>query len=184
MSPLFHLAINWSQIGSATLDSLIWVFIGILMIAGLVGTALPVLPGTIIIFLAAVLNFAFIGPPHSIEWTGLIVLLFLVILSYIVDFAGGAVGAKWFGATKWGAIGAIVGGIVGMFFMPFGLIIGPLAGAIIAEIIFAKRSWKPATKSGVGSVVGTAGGIAGKLTIALIMIAWFFFDVFFFKAPF
>ncbi|MEM7144077.1 MAG: DUF456 domain-containing protein [Verrucomicrobiota bacterium] len=177
-------SINWSQIGGAALDSLIWVFIGTLMIAGLVGTALPVLPGTIIILLAAVLHYAFIGPPHSIEWTGFIILLLLVVLSYIVDFAGGAVGAKWFGATKWGAVGAIVGAVAGMFFMPFGLIIGPLVGAIIAEIIFAKRNWKPATKSGVGSVVGTAGGIAGKVTIALVMIAWFLFDAFFFKAPF
>jgi uncharacterized protein YqgC (DUF456 family) len=178
------LAITWSSVWGTTLDSIAWIFIATLLIAGVVGTALPVLPGTIIILLAAVLHYFLIGPPNSIEWMGFIILLLLVILSYIIDFAGGAVGAKWFGATKWGAIGALIGAVVGMFFMPFGLLLGPLIGAFAAEIAFAKRHWKPATKSGVGTVVGTAGGIAGKLAIAALMIAWLFFDLFFFKAPF
>jgi uncharacterized protein YqgC (DUF456 family) len=178
------LAITWSSVWGTTLDSFAWIFIATLLIAGVVGTALPVLPGTIIILLAAVLHYFLIGPPNSIEWTGFILLLTLVIASYIIDFAGGAVGAKWFGATKWGAIGALIGGVVGIFFMPFGLLLGPLIGAFAAELAFARRHWKPATKSSVGSVVGTAGGIAGKLIIAFLMIVWLLFDLFFFKAPF
>ena len=112
------------------------------------------------------------------------ILLLLVIVSYIIDFAGGALGAKWFGASKWGAIGALAGGVAGFFFMPLGLLVGPLAGAVIGELAFARKALKPATKSGVGTVVGTAGGVAGKLAVAALMILWMVIDIFWFRAPF
>ena len=38
------------------------------------------------------------------------------VLSYIVDLVSGTIGAKWYGATKWGAIGGLVGTVVGLFF--------------------------------------------------------------------
>ena len=65
-----------------------------------------------------------------------------------------------------------------MFFMPFGLLLGPLIGALVFELGIARKGWKPATVSGVGSVVGTVAGLIVKLVIGLMMIAWFFGDVF------
>ncbi len=181
---MFAFTIDWGAIGGGTLAVLSWILVIILVLGGFVGTALPILPGTVLIFLGALAHYFLIGPPDTLEILGLSILLILVIVSYIIDFAGGAVGAKWFGASKWGAIGALVGGVAGFFFMPLGLLVGPLAGAVIGELAFAKKAIKPATKSGVGTVVGTAGGVAGKLAVAALMILWMAIDIFWFRAPF
>ncbi len=81
-------------------------------------------------------------------------------------------GAKYFGATRWGAIGGILGAIVGFFFGLPGLFIGPLAGAIIGELLGGKGVL-PAGKSGWGTFLGTTAGMIGKFAIGVIMIGWF-----------
>jgi uncharacterized protein YqgC (DUF456 family) len=106
------------------------------------------------------------------------VLILLMAISQAFEFASGAAGARWFGGTRWGALGAFAGSIVGMFFLPFGLLLGPLIGAFAAEILVAKKKPKLAASSGVGSVVGTIAGMAMKIVIGLLMIGWFFADVF------
>ena len=75
-------------------------------------------------------------------------------------------------------VAGLVGCIVGLFFLPFGLLLGPLAGAFVGEIVFAKKQSHHAAYSGVGSVVGTLAGMGFKLVIGLMMVAWFFLDVF------
>ncbi|MEI6535555.1 MAG: DUF456 domain-containing protein, partial [Verrucomicrobiaceae bacterium] len=104
-------------------------------------------------------------------WTlgGLVV---LTILSYIVDFVSGAIGAKRFGATRWGAIGGIVGAIAGIFFGLPGIILGPLAGVLAGELLGGK-GLLPAGKSTWGALLGTAAGVVCKLVISVLMIAWF-----------
>ena len=98
--------------------------------------------------------------------------------SQALEMLSGAAGAKWFGGSRWGALGALAGGIAGMFFMPFGLLVGPLVGAIAGELIVARRNPRPAVVSGVGSVVGTLAGMGIKLALGAAMIVWFFLDVF------
>ena len=90
----------------------------------------------------------------------------------------GAAGSKWFGGTRWGALGALAGSIVGMFFLPFGLLLGPLIGAFVCEIAFARKQTHHAAISGMGSVVGTVAGMGFKIVIGAAMIVWFFLDVF------
>ncbi|NQX01235.1 DUF456 domain-containing protein, partial [bacterium] len=94
------------------------------------------------------------------------------------EMLSGAAGAKWFGGTRWGAVGAIVGSLVGMFFLPFGLLLGPLIGAFVCEIAVAKKHGRHAAISGVGSVIGTVAGMAVKIVVGLLMIGWFLADVF------
>jgi len=140
-----------------------------LMLVGLVGTVVPLLPGTVLILCGAVLNhFAL----HSIGWGTLIGLTVLMLVAQAIDIFSGAVGAKWFGATRWGAIGGVIGAIVGLFFGIPGLFIGPLVGAILGELLGGK-GLLPAGKSGWGTFLGTTAGIVGKLLIGFAMIAWF-----------
>jgi uncharacterized protein YqgC (DUF456 family) len=65
-----------------------------------------------------------------------------------------------------------------MLFLPWGLLLGPLAGAFTGEIFFAKKKVTHAASSGIGSVVGTITGMAVKILIGILMIIWFFADVF------
>jgi uncharacterized protein len=96
----------------------------------------------------------------------------------VFEIMSGSLGAKWFGGSKWGAWGAFVGGVVGLFFFPIGLLLGPLLGAVGFEMTFGKKRADESMVSGVGSVIGTLAGMVFKLVIGLVMIGWFFVDVF------
>jgi uncharacterized protein len=117
----------------------------------------------------------------GLTWQGIVIIVILYIASIVVDWISGAVGAKWFGSSKWGIIGAIVGGIIGIFFSIPGLIIGPIAGVFLFEMLFAKKEVKEASNSTLGTVVGGLAGIAARVFIALGMIVCFLVDVFFIK---
>ena len=163
-----------------TLEITAWTVGGLLMLVGFIGTMLPIIPGPLVILLGAGAYWAILRADSGIGLVGFIVLTLLTLAAAIVDFLSGALGAKWFGASKWGAFGALLGGIIGgiAFSIP-GLIAGPVVGAIAFEIFFDKKKFKPAGKSGLGTIVGGAAGIAGKLAIAAAMVVYFFADVLF-----
>ncbi len=151
------------------MDLVWWLITGGLMLAGLVGTVVPLVPGTVLILLGAVFNHFTL---HSIGWETLVALTLLTIVALALDFVSGAAGAKWFGATRWGAIGGILGAIVGLFFGLPGLFLGPLGGAILGELLGGK-GLLPAGRSGWGTFLGTTAGIIAKLVIGFVMIGWF-----------
>jgi uncharacterized protein YqgC (DUF456 family) len=148
------------------------------MAVGLVGTLVPLLPGTAIILAAAVLAHFTVEPEHRVGWWTLTALAGLTVASYVVDLVSGTVGAKWFGATRWGAVGGIIGTIVGLFFGIIGIFVGPLIGVLIGELIGGKEL-VPAGKSTWGTLLGTVGGMIARFTIACVMIAWFLVAAFY-----
>jgi uncharacterized protein YqgC (DUF456 family) len=154
------------------MELLWWLIAIVLMAAGLIGTVLPVVPGTTIILAAAVIHRVMLGPEKSIGWASLAVLVLLTLLSYALDFAGGYFGAKYFGATRWGMLGAVLGALVGIFFGLIGLFAGPVIGAIAFEFIAGQRMVK-AGRAGWGSLLGNLAGMVGKLVIGLMMVSWF-----------
>jgi uncharacterized protein len=160
---------------------LFWWFITIVLFAvGLIGTIAPVLPGTTIILAAAVIHRIMLGPEKSVGWKTIVVLVLLTLLSYVFDFLGSYFGAKYFGATRWGAFGAIAGALIGVFFGIIGLFVGPVIGAVAGEFIAGKRMID-AGRAGWGSLLGNLGAMIGKLVIAVAMITIFLLAV---PAPF
>ena len=107
---------------------------------------------------------------------GLVILSLGLVLSYVVDFVSGAMGARWFGASRWGIAGVFIGGIVGIFFAPFGLILGPLIGGVAFELALAKKRLHPAAMSAWGSLLGTGVGLVLRLIVAFAMVATFLLD--------
>jgi uncharacterized protein YqgC (DUF456 family) len=154
------------------MDWLWWTLALLMMVSGLAGTFLPLLPGTVLILAGALLPTIALGQEKGVSWWSILVLTLLMVVSQILDFVSGAIGAKWFGATRWGAIGGIVGAIVGIFFGLIGIFVGPLAGALLGELLGGKGIL-PAGKSGVGTVLGTAAGVAVKLGLGVAMMAYF-----------
>jgi len=104
------------------------------------------------------------------------VLVLLTLVTYAVDVLAGYFGAKYFGATKWGTVGAIVGAGLGLFFGIVGLFIGPIVGAVAGEFVAGKRMVE-AGRAGWGSLLGNIGGMLAKLIIALAMITIFLVTV-------
>ncbi len=149
-----------------------WTITLVLMGAGLAGTLVPLLPGTAVILAAAVLEHFTIDGRHAAGWWTLGGMTVLMLLSYAVDLVSGTVGAKWFGATRWGAVGGIIGTVVGLFFGLIGIFVGPLAGVLIGELLGGK-DLVPAGKSTWGTLLGTTAGLAVRFAIGLAMVGWF-----------
>ena len=148
-----------------------WLFTIVLFAVGLIGTIAPVLPGTTIILAAAIIHRLMLGADKSIGWKTIVALVLLTLLSYLFDFLG-----SYFGATKWGAFGAIIGALLGLFFGIIGLFVGPVIGAVAGEFIAGKRMID-AGRAGWGSLLGNLGAMLGKLVIAVGMIAIFLVTV-------
>ncbi len=148
-----------------------FILILVIMLLGLCGTIIPLLPDTPLIVVGAIVHhFAF--APGGASWTTILVLTGLMIVSLALDFVSGSMGAKYFGATRWGAIGGILGAVVGLFYGPVGLLAGPLAGVLIGELL-GGRGLLPAGRSAWGTFLGSVAGMAGKFAIGVLMIGWF-----------
>lgn len=148
----------------------------VLMAVGVIGTVVPIVPGTTIILGAAILHRFIVGPAHGLGWGALIALAALTLGSYALDSAAGYFGAKKFGATKWGLIGGVLGGISGIFFGLPGIFLGPVIGAFIGEFMGGRALIK-AGRAGWGTVVGLLVGTLAKIVIGLAMVAIFVTNV-------
>ncbi|HEY2801176.1 MAG TPA: DUF456 family protein [Chthoniobacterales bacterium] len=144
----------------------------VLMAIGLIGTVLPIFPGTTIILAAAIIHRIMLGAQKSIGWKSIALLILLTLASYAIDFLGGWFGARRFGATGWGMWGAFFGAIVGVFFALPGLLLGPIIGALLGELIGGKRLVE-AGRAGWGALFGNLAGTLGKLAIGFAMVSWF-----------
>jgi uncharacterized protein YqgC (DUF456 family) len=155
------------------MTDLLWWFTAVVVMAiGLIGTVLPVVPGTTIILVAAVVHRFAVGAEKGMSWWALALLVVLTLASYALDFASSYIGAKYFGATRWGVAGAVIGGIVGIFTGFVTLLVLPIAGAIVGELIAGKRLVS-AGKAGWGTLLGNLAGIIAKLGLGLAMVVIF-----------
>jgi hypothetical protein len=143
----------------------------ILIIGGLLGCILPIIPGPPLSFLGIlVLHFTEFAE-YSTNF--LLILAFIAILVTVLDYIVPVWGTKKFGGTKAGMWGATIGMVIGMiFFGPFGLIIGPLVGAIVGESLKGANN-KDAFRAGMGAFFGFLTGVGLKLA-ASIYITWHF----------
>lgn len=143
----------------------------VLVAAGLAGTVLPLLPGTPLVLAGLVLiawaeHFTYVGT----MW--IVVLTVMTVLTFVVDYLAGMLGAGRVGATRLGLLGATVGTFVGLLFFPLGLLLGPFLGAIAGELL-ARSDLLQAGRVGTGAVVGTLLGAIGNLLITLAMVVLF-----------
>jgi uncharacterized protein YqgC (DUF456 family) len=147
------------------------VIIGLLiMILGIIGCMVPVLPGPPLSFLGLLLlHFTRFG--HFTTWT-LIIFAGIAVAVSVLDYLVPIWGTKKFGGSKYGTRGAAVGLVVGFFLGPVGIIIGPLIGAFIGEMIF-KDDFYYAVKAGFGSLIGFLTGVGLKLAASFIMTFYF-----------
>lgn len=140
-----------------------------IMIIGALGTFLPVIPGTPIIF-AAALGYAIYEGFKEVTVLVLVVLFLLMAVTLGIDYFAAAIGAKKYGASKYGTWGSFIGGIIGIILLNIpGLIIGPFIGAIAGEMV-SGQNFKTAFRVGLGTMMGLAGGAILKFVFAAAMI--------------
>ena len=156
------------------------ILVYLLLIVGAVGAFLPILPGPAIAFVG-VLLFKIFVPNSPVSWTFIIVSGLLTAVAQMVDFLMSWVGAKKFGATWKGALGAFVGAIVGIFIPPplLWIFIGPLVGAFAFEFL-GGAGLKVSTKAGLGAFIGTVLASVFKFIVIVFMALYFTLEVAFF----
>jgi uncharacterized protein len=143
----------------------------ILLLTGIVGCFLPVIPGPPLAWLALLLLQFTSKAPFTTDF--LMLWAFITAAVTLLDYWLPVYGTKKLGGSVWGIRGATIGLLIGLFFFPpFGLIVGPFAGALLAEL-FAGKSSEMALKSALGSFVGFLAGTAMKLAVSVVM-AWYF----------
>jgi uncharacterized protein YqgC (DUF456 family) len=143
----------------------------ILMVTGILGCVLPLIPGPPLNYLALLLLHFTTRFQFSTDF--LILWAAITIIIYGLDFIIPVWGTKKFGGSKRGVWGSVIGLVAGMFFFPpFGIIIGPFVGAVIGELTAGKKSMA-ALKSGFGSFVGFITGTVLKLAASGVM-TWYF----------
>ena len=145
----------------------------ILMIVGFIGCLLPVLPGPPVSFLGLfILALAQrFSPPLTV--TLVIIMAIITIAVTALDYIIPSLGARHYGASRWGIWGSVIGMIVGIFFFPpFGMLIGALIGAIAGEWLQGKRGWS-VLRAGQGILMGIVFGAVMKLTASGVMTYYF-----------
>jgi len=156
--------------------SLLWVLAGCLVLLGVAGTLLPILPGIPLMLLGMGLaawidDFARIGP-----WT-LLVLAVLTALSIALDIGAAALGARRAGASRPAMLGAVAGTLAGVFLGLPGLLLGPLVGALVGELFaqgrVSRSTAHTAARIGIATWIGFALGTVAKVAIAFAMLGIF-----------
>lgn len=147
-----------------------------LIICGIIGTLLPILPGTVIAFTGIALHKLLLGDA-SVSWGFIAVAFAITLLTLVIDIWCTWWGARRFGATWLGAFGAVLGALIGFLFFSFpGLILGPVAGAVFFELL-ANGSGADAARAGFGTVVGSVVALVVKLSLTLAMGTAFYLAI-------
>ena len=149
----------------------------ILAITGLIGCILPIIPGPPISFISLIiLSVAKEWTPFSP--TFLIVMGALTAIAFVLDYIVPVVGAKKYGATKYGLWGSVLGMMLGLFiFPPFGLFFGGFIGAMAGEL-FAGKKGDDAFKAGLGVFVGNLVATGMKFGLCGVMLFFYLKEMF------
>jgi len=156
---------------------ILWISIGmLLLIIGIIGCILPVLPGQILAWGSLLILQLTSPPPFEADF--IVMWAFITVGVTLMDYYVPIWGTKKLGGSKKGMWGATIGLVIGIFFFPpFGLIVGPFVGAFVGELIAGKNS-NIAFKSALGSFLGFVAGTMMKLVISFIMGYYFIINAF------
>lgn len=149
------------------MEILFFIIAFVLIVLGIVGCIVPMLPGTPLSY-AGILLLHFTNQVQFTT-TQLIVWLIVVVILQVLDYITPMLGSKYSGGTTYGNRGCIAGTIVGLFFMPWGIIMGPFLGAVIGEML-GGRDLEHALKAGIGSMIGFVLGTLLKVIVGFYFL--------------
>lgn len=151
--------------------TLLWILCAALIVAGLAGTVLPVLPGTVLVWGGIVLG-AWIDDFQRVGTTTLVVITVLAALAWVLDYVAGLLGARRAGASRQALLGAAIGTVVGLFMGVVGVLFMPLVGAALGEYL-AQKDQHRAVRVGVATWLGIMLGLLAKVVLAFVMVGLF-----------
>lgn len=150
---------------------MLWLLSIALIVLGLAGTVLPLLPGTLLVW-GGILLGAWIDDFARVGTTMAVIVTVLAVLAWSLDYVAGLLGARRVGASKKALLGAAVGTVAGLFMGLVGVLFMPLVGAAIGEYVVQKDQ-RHAVRVGVATWVGIMVGLIAKVVLSFIMVGIF-----------
>ncbi|MCL7452596.1 MAG: DUF456 domain-containing protein [Anaerolineae bacterium] len=161
---------------SGTANTLALIVVFVLMTVGVLGTVLPVIPGTILIFVAALI-YAVVEGFQVIGWPTLVVMGLLTAVATTADIWASSVGARIGGASGWSVLFGLAGGVAGLVFFSLpGAVIGAVLGVLLTEMMRV-RDWRKALRAGGGWLVGWLLSTVVQLAAGLVMVVIFIWQL-------
>ena len=150
------------------MDLFLLILSAMLIISGIIGSFIPILPGPLTSWFGLFsLNLI---STVEIDKTLLIITFIIALIIFVLDSLIPIYGSKYFGATKYGILGASIGLLIGIITpIPFGIIIGPILGALIGELLF-NNDLKKSIKSSIGVLIGFLASTFIKFITSLIYL--------------
>ena len=154
-----------------------WLLLGLcMMIIGVVGSVLPVLPGPITGWFGLLILHLTNAIPMNYQMLG--ITFFIAVVIFFLDYVIPGMGSKKFGGSKKGATGATLGLIIGLIApIPLGFVLGAFLGALIGELINEPKNVKRALRSAFGSFIGFLASVTMKLLVSLVFLVIFVYEV-------
>jgi len=157
-----------------------WLSVAALVLTGLAGTVLPVLPGTLLV-LAGLFVGAWIDGFTKVGALALAFIAVLAVLAWATDYVAALLGAKKVGASRWALIGAALGTVAGVFMGLVGVLFMPFVGAVAGEMYALRHqagalqgaTTQQALKVGTATWLGMIVGTAVKIALVFVMIGVF-----------
>ena len=148
------------------------------MLVGLVGVIIPMIPGTLLIWLT-VLLYALLERANSfaaIDPLTFIIITLIAAVTGLADLWLPLVGAKAGGSSRRSLVFGVLGALAGTFLIPiplFGTILGYAGGILLGEY-HKHRDWDRALRAGAGGIAGwgiaTVLQLGGGILIILLFV--------------
>lgn len=155
-----------------SLETLITIVAGLLILGGFVAIIFPIAPPIITIWFG-IFIYAVSQDYETIGQSYMILISGIALATVLLDYTLSRSGSQQLKAGPWGVLGAVVGGIVGLVFGPIhAYLTGPITGAIVFELIRG-RDQVYSYQSGNYTIVAFMGGTLVKLIAGVAMTGLF-----------
>ena len=161
------------------MDLVLVALAAILMLVGVLGSFLPMLPGIPISWIGLLLLHLTGSIPMNYTFLG--VTLLITIIIFALQYAIPALGTKYLGGSKQGMWGATIGLFAGIFIpVPFAILIAPFVGAYIGEIL-NKADSHTALRAASGSFIGLLASTFMEFVVTAIFLLLYIWKVWEFR---
>lgn len=157
------------------MDELLLIVAFLLVLAGIAGSFLPILPGPPLAY-AGILLVQFFTKwqfNESFVWISGICMGLITLADYVLP----GILVRYGKGSKYAVNGANIGVVVGLFAGPVGLILGPFIGAFLGEM-YSGKSANAALTPAFFAFLGFLSGVILKLAFAIYLLFKLIFVLF------
>lgn len=158
------------------MNGILWILIIISFVIAFIGLIKPIIPAILFPWVGFLI-YQFGIDASALSWVFWGAMVILTVFVFLSDILMNRLFVKRFGGSKKAEWGAFLGVIIGVFVLPpFGILIVPFILVLIIEMIQTKDI-ASALKVSFGSVLAFFSSTIAQGFIMLVMIIWFFLDV-------